>query len=210
MTGEGFPKYRRRDNVEKLYTYHGKFKGKVHYVDNRMVVPHNPYLLKKFDCHINIEYCSSEMAVKYIHKYIHKGHDRARMEMKQNETDEVEKYIDSRYVGAMEAAWRLNSIPLHNRSHTVVRLPVHLYGQQYVTFEEGHEKRALNKDCKTMLLGWFDLNKQNTASRNILYGNMPESYSWNVSGKKYVRKKLLKSWAALSMLFPQKIQKDSF
>lgn len=72
----------------------------------------------------------SEMALKYIHKYIHKAHDRARMEIKQHETDEVQNYIDSRYVGPMEAAWRLNSIPLHNRSHTVVRLPVHLDGQQ--------------------------------------------------------------------------------
>lgn len=185
MTGDGFPKYRRRDNMEKLYAYHAKVKGKVQYVDNRMVVPHNPYLLKKFDCHINVEYCSSEMALKYIHKYIHKGHDRARMEMKKNETNEVQKYIDSRYIGPMEAAWRLNLIPLHNRSHTVIRLPVHLDGQQYVTFEEGHEKNALNKDCKTMLLGWFDLNKQDKVARNILYGNIPESYAWNKSEKKW-------------------------
>ena len=82
MTRNGFPKYRRRDNADKFYAYHRKLNGQTHYVDNRMVVPHNPYLLKKFDCHINIEYCSSEMALKYIHKYIHKGHDRTTMEMK--------------------------------------------------------------------------------------------------------------------------------
>ena len=53
---------------------------------------------KMFDCHINVEYCSSEMAVKYINKYIHKGHDHEITEMKQHETDEVQKYIDSDYV----------------------------------------------------------------------------------------------------------------
>lgn len=58
MTGDGFPKYRRRENVDKLYAYHAKIKGKFQYVDNRMVVQHNIYLLKKSDCHINIEYCS--------------------------------------------------------------------------------------------------------------------------------------------------------
>ena len=176
MTKDGFPKYRRRDNRDKLYAYHAKRNGKVQYVDNRMVVPHNPFLLKKYDCHLNVNYCFSVRAVKYIHKYIHKLHDRARMEMKQHETKEVEKYIDSRYIGPMEAAWRLNAIPLHDKSHTVVRLPVHLDDQQYVTFEEGYEERVLNQDCKTMLVGWFDLNSHDVAARSILYGNVPESY----------------------------------
>ncbi|KAG8178853.1 hypothetical protein JTE90_017628 [Oedothorax gibbosus] len=43
MTGDGFPRYRRRDNTDKMYAYHARHNGMVHYVDNRMVVPHNPY-----------------------------------------------------------------------------------------------------------------------------------------------------------------------
>ena len=104
-----------------------------------MVVLHNPYLLKKYDYHLNVEYCSSEMAIKYIHKYIHKCHDRARMEMKNEECDEVKKYVDCRYLGPMETSWRLNEMPLHGRSHNVVRLLVNLDGPEYVTFEEGQE-----------------------------------------------------------------------
>src|SRR5271154_5820754 len=49
--------------------------------DNRHVVPYNPYLSAKFNCHINVEICASVEAVKYIHKYIYKGHDRTTIEI---------------------------------------------------------------------------------------------------------------------------------
>lgn len=57
-----------------------------------------------------------------------------------------------------------------------------------MTFKEGHEKKTLNKDCKTMLLGWFDLNKEDPAAKTIKYGNVPESYSWNVPSKKWIQR----------------------
>lgn len=43
--------------------------------DNRNVAPYNAYLLKKYNCHINVEYVGSILAVKYLYKYIYKGHD---------------------------------------------------------------------------------------------------------------------------------------
>ncbi|KAG8177530.1 hypothetical protein JTE90_023435 [Oedothorax gibbosus] len=89
-------------------------------------------------------------------------------------------------VGPMEAAWRLNELPLHDRSHSAIRLPVYLDGQQYVTFQEGQEEAAVHKDCKTMLLGWFDLNKQDSSARQILYGDLPNSYSWGAKDKKWI------------------------
>jgi len=42
------------------------------WVDNSWVVPYNGYLSKKFNCHINVEICSTVKAVKYIFKYIYK------------------------------------------------------------------------------------------------------------------------------------------
>lgn len=42
---------------------------------NRNIVPYNPYLIKKYNCHVNVEWCSSVNAVKYLFKYIFKGYD---------------------------------------------------------------------------------------------------------------------------------------
>jgi len=42
-------------------------------VDNRWVVPYNPWLLLKYDCHINVEVCSSIKNIKYLHKYVYKS-----------------------------------------------------------------------------------------------------------------------------------------
>jgi hypothetical protein len=31
----------------------------------------------RYQCHINVEVCSSITVVKYLYKYVYKGHDRA-------------------------------------------------------------------------------------------------------------------------------------
>jgi hypothetical protein len=46
-------------------------------LDNSWVVPHNVYLSTKYDMHINIKVCNNIRAVKYLFKYIYKGHDHA-------------------------------------------------------------------------------------------------------------------------------------
>ena len=40
-------------------------------VDSRWVVPYNPWLLNKYDCHINVKICINIKCVKYLYKYIH-------------------------------------------------------------------------------------------------------------------------------------------
>jgi len=41
------------------------------------VVPYNPYLSLLFNYHINVEVYTSVAAIKYLHKYVYKGHDYA-------------------------------------------------------------------------------------------------------------------------------------
>ena len=41
---------------------------------NKYMVPYNPYLCQKYNCHINVEACMTIAAVKYLYKYIYKGH----------------------------------------------------------------------------------------------------------------------------------------
>lgn len=136
-----------------------------------MVVPYNSFLLKKYKCHINVEYCASIQSIKYIFDYIHKGGDRALCKIEKindsndesNEKnlmvfDELSQYIDGRYLSPMEAAWRLQEFPLCGRSHTVTRLAIHTENQQNIIFEENKEVDAL-KNKETTLTAWFILNK---------------------------------------------------
>lgn len=90
---------------------------------------------------------ASIMSIKYLYKNLHKGHDRAFIKIKKDgpnvdtETyDEIADYIDSRYLSPMEAAWRIEELPLSDRSHPIVRLAVHLRNQHYVLCEEHKEK----------------------------------------------------------------------
>ena len=61
---DAYPTYRRRDIGVTVTVRHAE-------LDNRWVVPYNAYLLCKFDCHVNIEICSTTKAVKYIYIYIY-------------------------------------------------------------------------------------------------------------------------------------------
>ena len=60
----GYPKYRRREHVNGLSIVSTDQRQ-----DNRWVVPHNRQLLETFDCHINVEICTSIKTVKYLYKY---------------------------------------------------------------------------------------------------------------------------------------------
>jgi hypothetical protein len=130
---DGYPVYRRREDSPVAQ------KGP-HQFDARDVVPYNPYLSKRLNCNINIEFCGTIRCVKYLYKYTYKGHDRASMDI---ELDEIKRYIDTRYVGPPEASWRLFEFPLHDKSHIIDRLAVHVPDNKRTLFERGHEKEAL-------------------------------------------------------------------
>jgi len=61
--------YRRPDN-------HDHIEVRAATLDNRLVVPYNPYLLAKFDSHMNVEIHSTIVVVKYLYNYVYKGNDR--------------------------------------------------------------------------------------------------------------------------------------
>src|SRR2546421_6699719 len=51
------------------------------------VVPYNPYLLLKYNSHVDVEVCSTICAIKYLYKYVYKGHDRIMFELKNKNDD---------------------------------------------------------------------------------------------------------------------------
>jgi hypothetical protein len=70
FTDNGFTQYRRRDT--NIYVRRDN-----HNLDNRWVVPHNLFLLKKFQAHINVEFVNKSKLLKYLCKYVNKGPDKA-------------------------------------------------------------------------------------------------------------------------------------
>ena len=57
-----------KEGIKRIYNINtdGRMMNKIiKYVNNRSVLPHNPYLLLKFNCHINDEVCSTVQCVKY-------------------------------------------------------------------------------------------------------------------------------------------------
>ena len=172
-----YPDYRRRDD-NRVVEKRGKY-GKT-FLDNRSVVPYNPYLSQKYNCHINVESCHNVKAVKYLYKYIYKGHDESSVPINQNQStpehNEINEYVEGRYVSAPEAAWRIFAFPLHNNSHQIVRWACHLPQKQNVIFKPGEEDIALCNVKHTTLTAWFELNKCHDFANTLLYVEIVHHY----------------------------------
>ena len=95
------PLYRRRNDSTKFVTKNGIN------VDNSFLVPYNASFLLKYNAHINVESCSQSMLIKYLFKYINKGPDRARILLQDNFNDEIQTYLNCRYLSPPESVWRL-------------------------------------------------------------------------------------------------------
>ncbi len=115
-------------------------------LDNRWVVPHNVYLSTKYNAHINVEVCNNICVVKYLFKYVYKGHDCVTVKIscqsdnatERNvvEVDEIKKYLDCHYVSRSEAAWRIFKFDMHEWFPAIEHLQYHLPNQQMVLFDD--------------------------------------------------------------------------
>jgi predicted esterase YcpF (UPF0227 family) len=75
---------------------------KGHHLDNQWIVCHSKYLIWKYKCHINVESIASVKAIKYIYKYVYKGHDHTTIKFGRY-INEVKQYLDARYVSSYKA-----------------------------------------------------------------------------------------------------------
>ncbi len=133
----GYPIYRHR------YTGHTVVVHGIE-LDNRWVVSHNVYLSTKYDAHINVEVYNNIRAIKYLFKYVYKGHDRAIVEISRQsddategnvvETDEIKKYLNCHYVSTLEAAWCIFKFDMHERFPVIEHMQYHLHNQKMVLF----------------------------------------------------------------------------
>ena len=103
-------------------------------LSNCHVVPYNKELLLRYHAHINVEICCQSLLIKYLFKYVSKGADRCRMVLKKDTDDEIQAYLNCRFICPYKAIWRLFQFPIHSRSPAVERLQVHLPLQHHVFF----------------------------------------------------------------------------
>ncbi|XP_019240496.1 PREDICTED: uncharacterized protein LOC109220481 [Nicotiana attenuata] len=89
---------------------------------------------------MNVEVCSDIKVVKYLYKYICKGHDKIAVYVHDNDTnkeiDEIKEYQSTRWVSPPEAAWRLFGFSISEMYPSVYHLQLHLNGQQLVSFKD--------------------------------------------------------------------------
>ncbi|XP_077228508.1 uncharacterized protein LOC143861463 [Tasmannia lanceolata] len=186
---DGYTTYGRRCNGRQVHIRN-------RYLDNRWVVPYNPYLLRRYNCHINVEICSSIKAVKYLYKYIYKGHDRVAMQVMQanveTTVDEIQSFQNARWVSPPEAIWRIYGFDLCKIYTSVINLQLHLPNQQFVTYWKNQKLPQLLQQehvTRTMLTEYFNMNIVDVDTRKYLYREFPEYYVWNGTGRFWTRRK---------------------
>ena len=161
--------------------------------DNRWVVCHSKYLIWKYRCHINVESIASVKAIKYIYKYVYKGHDCTTMEFGIC-ADEIKQYLDARYVSSCEAHWRLYMFAMQEHTPPIVCLQVHLPNEQSITLDpdavqDVQEELRHRGNQPTTLTGWFKSNAESPASHDLLYQDFPSRMVWNKSEHKWTTRK---------------------
>ncbi|XP_056845361.1 uncharacterized protein LOC108807528 [Raphanus sativus] len=202
----GYVLYRRRRNEKASVVKNGSI------LDNTFVVPHNIKLLKKYNAHINVEWCNRTSAVKYLFKYITKGVDRATAVIEKgvpadsSETpasegssqrvikarNEIQDYIDARYLSACESMWRTYSFHIHKRKPSVEKLIIHLEGEHNISVKETDNLgRVIRKPGieKTMFTEWMVLCQRSAFARTLTYVQIPEYFVWNNSNKVWTERK---------------------
>jgi hypothetical protein len=155
--------------------------------DNRYVVPYNSYLSARYNCHINVEICASVESVRYIHKYIFKGHDRTTLELQDDQNrNEIKEYLDARYIGSVESCYHMFEFSMHGAEPAVYRLPVHLEDQQLVYFNPDdnlHDVVDRGSSKETPLTAWFKINRTNPQARDTTYQNFPRNWVYDSQAK---------------------------
>ncbi|KAK1684710.1 hypothetical protein QYE76_045558 [Lolium multiflorum] len=109
-----------------------------------------------------------------------------------NDTDEIKKYLEMRYISTTEACWRLFQFDLHHREPPVERLPFHLENEQQVIFPDSTdlEKIVTREGSKiTKFTQWMEANKIHELGKELTYAEFPSKFVWKSKTKSWEKRK---------------------
>lgn len=108
-----------------------------------------------------------------------------------SKNDEIQRFIDSRYISAAEAVWRIFHFAVHRQVPNVVRLQVHLPGYHFVTFDPDEpQEQILSRITgeKTTLTAFFRANanpEMAPTARCLTYQEFPQQFVYNEQKKEW-------------------------
>ncbi|SGY54089.1 BQ5605_C006g03838 [Microbotryum silenes-dioicae] len=147
------------------------------------IVPTNPFLASKYNCHVNVEIASGVAAIKYLYKYIYKGHDATSFTINEpGAQDKITDFLDAQYVCTPEAIHRIFRFGMHDRDPAVARLALHLPYEQQVRFVPDHGAPDLSTPLETTLIAFIKLCAKTPPKHNaqdLLYVDVPTQFAWN-------------------------------
>ena len=118
-----------------------------------------------FDCHINVEICSTIKAVKYLYNYVYKRHDKISVSVvpdgEMQVIDKIKRYQSGRWISPPEAAWRILSFDLYDMQPAIMPLQVHLPNKQSVSFKYSENLAHVVQSearLKTIVIEFFTYN----------------------------------------------------
>ena len=126
-------------------------------------------------------------------KYIHKGEDRATVVLGAgNNYDEIQMYLDARYLSAGEASWRIFGFELQHRQPSVERLQFHLQGEKIVVFPDSTDiEKIVHRPGieETIFTEWMTANQLYEEARNLTYAEFPTKWTWHAKEKRWKPRK---------------------
>ncbi|GMP95374.1 hypothetical protein CsSME_00044449 [Camellia sinensis var. sinensis] len=102
--------------------------------------------------------------------------------------NEIQQYLDARYIGPPEAAWRIFGHPLHAEMPTVVRLALHLPGMHRVVFNPEESLQTIQSRAgqqMSTLTGFFAYCAASEDECPFTYQEFPQHFVWLKSEKRW-------------------------
>ncbi|XP_071712237.1 uncharacterized protein [Rutidosis leptorrhynchoides] len=106
--------------------------------------------------------------------------------------DEIQNFVDARFICPHEAAWRIFNFPIHFREPAVQILEVHLPNMQLIRYRTRQPIHSIISDPSrkmTTLTKWLTYNTDHSDGSHLTYIDFPSEFYWQSDAKIWGKKK---------------------